>query len=130
MNYLENVSDWVNRTFFAALGLGVVWLGRYVKRSKDLRRADDENAKASMVKEWVSVLEVANAPLREKINSLESEVKSLSDKTVELTIKVGILTNENERKDAIIQKKDERIRELETTVQVQSEEINRLKIRL
>lgn len=131
MNYLlENVPKWADKLFMTALGLGAIWLGRYIKRSKELRRADDENAKANMVKEWVAVLEVANAPLKEKINSLEHEVKSLSDKTVELTIKVGILTNENERKDLLIQKKDEQIRQLETTVQVQQEEINRLKIRL
>lgn len=130
-NYLNRiVINWVDSLFTLILGFAAIKGAWYFKKSNALKKADDETAKANMVKEWVEVINVANSPLKDEITTLKAEMKELSAKTVELTIQVGVLTKENEHKDSIIKKKEERIRELETVVQVQGEEINRLKIRL
>jgi chromosome segregation ATPase len=120
---LENALNYVNKLFTVVLGFGIIWGGWFFAKSAKLKKADEGQAEAVTFKEWVQAIQMANSPLIEDMKHFRADYKSLNEKYIELSIQVGILTRENERKDSIIEaQKNEiqilkkRIKELEHEV--------------
>ena len=113
MNFiLEQASDLISKTYGLILTGAGIWAGWFFKKSRALKKADDESASANMVKEWVSAIDTATSPFKDEIAHMRNEFKILQESYMELRIEVGILKRDNERKDAHIRQLEEENRTL------------------
>jgi len=113
---MENALTWVNKAYGVILGFAVVWGGWYFAKSSKLKKADEGQAEAVTFKEWVQAIQMANSPLIEDMKHFRADYKSLNEKYIELSIQVGILTRENERKDSIIEAQKHEISNLKKRI--------------
>lgn len=97
---IESVFNWIVTLF------GVGSFG-YLIKSRKQKKAEDDNSTANSIKEWAEAFKLVTNPLNERIGRLETHSESQQKQIVELSIQVGVLTKENDRKD-------QRIKELET----------------
>lgn len=114
---IENINAYFN-SIVGAFGIGA---GAYLWRSKVKKKADDGSSIANTVKEWTEAFKLVTEPLNKRIELLETNHKEQQGQILELSIQVGVLTRENDRKDArikeleyLLAQKDKRIKELET----------------
>lgn len=89
---IDSVFTWIV-TLFGAGSLG------YFVKSKKQKKADDDNSTASSIKEWAEAFKLVTKPLSDEISHVRSEFKELQEKYIQLSIDVGVMTRENERKD-------------------------------
>lgn len=111
----ENIASLFN----AVIGVFGIGAGAYFWRSKVKKKADDGSSIASTVKEWTEAFKLVTEPLNKRIETLETNHREQQAEILELSIQVGVLLRENDRKDA-------RIKELEAEKKVLIERIKYL----
>lgn len=108
--------NYISHIFNGIIGLFGVGSFAFFLKSKAKKKAEDGSSIASTVKEWTDAFRVVTEPLSSRIELLEKKSTEQQKEIIELSIQVGVLARENDRKDLTIMQKDERIKELELRI--------------